>query len=76
MLCDNLEGWDGGVGERFEREGTYTHTYTHTHRHTHTHTHTHTHLWLVHVVWQKPTGHCKAIILQLEKKHMWLTWPW
>ena len=42
MLCDNLEGWDGGVGERFEREGTYTHTYTHTHRHTHTHTHTHT----------------------------------
>ena len=26
-------------------------------------------LWLTHiVVWQKPTQHCKAIILQLKKK--------
>jgi len=26
-------------------------------------------LWLIHtVVWQKPTQHCKAIILQLKKK--------
>ena len=23
MLCDNLEGWDGVVGGRFKREGTY-----------------------------------------------------
>ena len=22
MLCDNLEGWVGGGGERFEKEGT------------------------------------------------------
>jgi len=29
MLCDNLEGWDDGVGGRFEREGTHTHTHTH-----------------------------------------------
>ena len=25
-------------------------------------------LWLIHVVWQKPTQCCKAIILQLKKK--------
>ena len=24
-------------------------------------------LWLLHVVWQKPTQHCKAIIFQLKK---------
>ena len=23
-------------------------------------------LWLIHIVWQKPTKHCKAIILQLK----------
>ena len=22
-LCDDLEGWGGGVGERYKREGTY-----------------------------------------------------
>ena len=28
---------------------------------------TYVHLWLIHfVVWQKPTQHCKAIILQLK----------
>ena len=28
---------------------------------------TYVYLWLIHVdVWQKPTQHCKAIILQLE----------
>ena len=26
-------------------------------------------LWLIHIdVWQKPTQHCKAIILQLKKR--------
>jgi len=30
---------------------------------------TYVYLWLIHVVvWQKPTQHCKAIILQLKKK--------
>ena len=24
-------------------------------------------LWLIHIVWEKPTQYCKAIILQLEK---------
>ena len=29
----------------------------------------HVHLWLIHIVaQQKPTQHCKAIILQLKKK--------
>ena len=28
---------------------------------------THVYLWLIHVdTWQKPTEHCKAIILQLK----------
>ena len=53
MLCDHLEGWDGGggVGGKLKREGTYVY------------------LWLICVVvWQKPTQHCKAIILQLKIK--------
>ena len=30
--------------------------------------HRYLYLWLIHVdVWQKPTQHCKAIILQLKK---------
>ena len=30
---------------------------------------THVYLWLIHVdIWQKPTQHCKAIILQLKIK--------
>ena len=53
MLCDDLEGWEEGSGERG-----YTHTHTHTHMHTHTQ--------LIHVVWQKATQHCKGIILQLK----------
>ena len=27
---------------------------------------THLYLWLIHVVWQKPTQYCKAMILQLK----------
>ena len=51
MLCDNLEGWDG-VGEGGRLRREGTHVY----------------LWLIHVdVWQKPTKHCKAIVLQLRK---------
>jgi len=23
VLCDDLEGWDGGLGGRFERKGIY-----------------------------------------------------
>ena len=46
---------DGGVGGRY--------IYTHTH----THICMYTHLWLIHVaVWQKPTQHCKAIIIQVN----------
>ena len=30
---------------------------------------TYVYLWLIHVdVWQKPTGFCKALILQLKDK--------
>ena len=25
MLCDDLEGWKGGVGGRLKRKGTYVH---------------------------------------------------
>ena len=52
-LRDSLE-WDGrGEGGSQGRE--------------YTHTHTHTQLGLIRtVVWQKPTQHCKAIILQLK----------
>ena len=50
MLCDNLEGWDRAGGGR-EVQGEKTCVY----------------LWLVHAdIWQKPTQHCKAIILQLN----------
>ena len=39
------------MGGRFKREGTYIYT----------------HLWLIRVdIWQKPTQHCKVIILQLK----------
>ena len=55
MLCDDLEGWvgmEGGkweVGGRRKREGTYIY------------------LWLIHVdIWQKPTQYYKAVILQLK----------
>ena len=48
MLCNDLEGWDGG-GWREAQEGICVY------------------LWLIHVVlWQKPTRHYKAIILQLK----------
>ena len=55
MLCDDLEGWVGMEGRKWEvggrrkREGTYIY------------------LWLIHVdIWQKPTQYYKAIILQLK----------
>ena len=35
MLCDDLEGYDGGgMGERLKREGIYMYIYMHTHVHT------------------------------------------
>ena len=35
---------------------------------------TYVYLWLIRVaVWQKPTQYCKAIILRLKKKEMWVT---
>ena len=50
VLCVNLEGWDGVGGGR-EVQGEKTCVY----------------LWLIHAdAWQKPTQHCKAIILQLK----------
>ena len=56
VLCDILEGCDGGwVGGRFKREGIYVY------------------ILLIHfVVQQKPTQHCKAIMLQLKKKSTFL----
>ena len=51
MLCDNLEGYNGIRGGTEVQEGGDIYIY----------------LGLVHVVmWQKPTQHCKAIILQLK----------
>ena len=50
VLCDDLEGRDGGMGGREVQEAgdiyiyIYIYIYTHTHIHTHTHTHTHTHI--------------------------------
>ena len=50
MLCDKLDGWDGVGGEREVQEGGDICI-----------------LWLIHGdMRQKPTQHCKAIILQLE----------
>ena len=52
MLCDNQEGWDG-VGVGGRLKREATDIDP----------------WLIHVdVWQKPTQHCKAIILQLKNK--------
>ena len=51
MLYDNLEGWDGVGGLEGRFKREGTYVY----------------LWLIHVVWQKPTPHCKAIALQLKK---------
>ena len=37
---------------------------------------TYVYLWLIHVdIWQKPTQHCKAIILQLKKKNHCIIHP-
>ena len=50
MFCDNLEGWDGVGDGREVPEGG-----------------TYVYIGLIHIdVWQKPTQHCKAIILQLK----------
>ena len=50
MPCDNLEGWDGGGGGGGSKREG-----------------TYVYLWLIHVdAWQKPTQHCKAIILHLK----------
>ena len=50
MPCDDLEGWEVGWNRREVQEGR-----------------THVYLWLIPiVVGQKPTQHCKAIILQLK----------
>ena len=52
MLCDNLEGWDGGgmgVGGRSKRQENYVYS------------------WLIYtVVEQNPIPHCKALILHLK----------
>ena len=39
MLCDDLEGYDGGaVGGRLRREGIYIYLYIYIYMHTHVHT--------------------------------------
>ena len=53
VLCDNLDGWD-----RVECWGERFKREG-----------TYVYLWLTHIVaWQKPTQHCKAVILQLKIK--------
>ena len=62
MLCDNLEGWVGmgwdgmgWAGLGWEGGGRFKRKETYVY------------LWLIHVdVWQKPTQHCKATILQFK----------
>ena len=50
MLCEDLERWDGVEGGNEVQEGGNVCI-----------------LWLIHVaLWQKPTRHCKAIIIQLK----------
>ena len=50
MLCDNLEGWDGMGGGKGVQDGGNICV-----------------SMAIHIdVWQKPTQHCKAIILQLK----------
>ena len=51
MLCDDIEGWDGG-GRREVQEGQYIHIADIVHTHV--------------VLQQKPIQDCKAIILQLK----------
>ena len=52
ILCDNLEGWDGGGGGREVQEGgTYIYLWL-----------------IHAEVWQKPPHYCKVIILQLKTK--------
>ena len=62
QLCDDLEGvwWEGGA-----RGGgdIYIYIYIYISRYIHTHTRP------MHIVWQKLTQHCKAIILQLKIKN-------
>ena len=48
VLCDHLEGWDGGREGRLKGGRMYAHIY------------------LIDIVQQKGTSHCKAIILQLK----------
>ena len=51
MLWGNLEGWDEVGGSGGGLKNEETYVY----------------LWLIHaVVWQKPTQHCKATILQFK----------
>ena len=53
VLCDNLDGWD-----RVECWGERFKREG-----------TYVYLWLTDIVaWQKPTQHCKAVILQLKIK--------
>ena len=56
--CDDLEGWGEGWGRSEAEEGGDTHT----------HTHTHTYLWLIRVIQQRPTQHCKGIPSIKNKK--------
>ena len=45
VLCDDLEGWDGGVGGRSNRERIYIYMCTHTHTHIYTYTHTYIYIY-------------------------------
>ena len=62
QLCDDLEGvgWEGGSGGR---------RYVYIYIYIYMYIYTHTHLWPMHIIWQKLTQHCKAIILQLKIKN-------
>ena len=57
MLCDDLEGWDGG--EREVQEGGE-HIYRHTHMYTHTQVHTYAHMY---TLLYSRNANCKATVL-------------
>ena len=63
VLCDELEGWDRGVWARGSVGGRLKKEGIYVY------------FWLIHiVVQQKPTQHCKAMILQLKKRKKEKEW--
>ena len=69
MLCDDLEWWDGEWGGRGTRGTGDIYLCMYLSVCVCVCVCIYLYLWLIQVVvWQKPTQHCKACILQLKKK--------